>query len=255
MSAMAPRITLPRATRAAAMVPQVAIHCIMRPPWIWPGAPACSGNTQFTISVAVSEIESMVGTECRVSLAFIYHAGHSKSSRRSRLGPLTSAGPGPRVGATRRTSEPHRRREGPHGIRVLEEDEVVHGADAGLHEKAQPAERAGLPRPAQLGPDALAGAADHGGAQFQGARTRPLEPLPPRERAGRWPHQPRVRAALRGHGTFADRAGGVQLLRPRPRHHGGAGARGQRGAQEAVDAAAARGQHPLRLRDDRAEGG
>ena len=49
------------ATREAAMVPQVAIHCIIRPPWICPGAPACSGNTQFTISVAVSEIESMVG--------------------------------------------------------------------------------------------------------------------------------------------------------------------------------------------------
>src|SRR4030095_8404475 len=236
MSSMAPRITLPRATRAAAMVPQVAIHCIMRPPWIWPGAPACSGNTQFTISVAVSEIESMIGTECRVSLAFIYHAGHSKSGRWPRLGALTSDGPGPRVGATRRTSEPHRRREGPHGIRVLEEDEDVHGAAARLHEQAHPAERAGLPRPAQLGPDALAGAADHGGTQGQGARARPLEPLPPRERAGRRPPQTRVRAALRGHGTLADRAGGVQLLRPRHRQHGGAGALRHRGAQEAVDA-------------------
>jgi len=61
VSSRAPSRTLPRATREAAIVPQVAIHCIMRPPWICPGAPACSGNTQFTISVAVSEIESMVG--------------------------------------------------------------------------------------------------------------------------------------------------------------------------------------------------
>ena len=59
MSSIAPSTTLPRATREAAMVPQVAIHCIMRPPWIWPGAPACSGNTQFTISVAVSEIDGI----------------------------------------------------------------------------------------------------------------------------------------------------------------------------------------------------
>ena len=81
MSSIAPSTTLPRATRDAAMVPQVAIHCIMRPPWICPGAPACSGNTQFTISVAVSEIESMVSDGCRVSLAFFYHGGHSKSRR------------------------------------------------------------------------------------------------------------------------------------------------------------------------------
>ena len=81
MSSIAPSTTLPRATREAAIVPQVAIHCIMRPPWICPGAPACSGNTQFTISVAVSEIESMVSAECRVSLAFFYHGGPSKSRR------------------------------------------------------------------------------------------------------------------------------------------------------------------------------
>ena len=59
MSSMAPSTTLPRATRDAAMVPHVAIHCIMRPPWICPGAPACSGKTQLTTSVAVSEIDSM----------------------------------------------------------------------------------------------------------------------------------------------------------------------------------------------------
>ncbi len=81
MSSIAPSTTLPRATREAAIVPQVAIHCIIRPPWICPGAPACSGNTQFTISVAVSEIESMVSAECRVSLAFFYHGGPSKSRR------------------------------------------------------------------------------------------------------------------------------------------------------------------------------
>jgi hypothetical protein len=45
MSSIAPRSTVPRATRAAAIVPAWVIHCIMRPPWICPGAPACSGNT------------------------------------------------------------------------------------------------------------------------------------------------------------------------------------------------------------------
>src|SRR5262245_5144215 len=59
MSSMAPRRQWPRATRAAAMFPTVAIHCIMRPPWICPGAPACSGNTHWTISVTVSLIDGI----------------------------------------------------------------------------------------------------------------------------------------------------------------------------------------------------
>src|SRR5215831_5194175 len=59
MSSMAPRRQWPRATRAAAMFPTVAIHCIMRPPWICPGAPACSGNTHWTISVTVSLIDNI----------------------------------------------------------------------------------------------------------------------------------------------------------------------------------------------------
>src|SRR6266496_1524954 len=80
MSSMAPRRQWPRATRAAAMLPTVAIHCIMRPPWICPGAPACSGNTQFTISVAVSEIESMWSAGRRGSLAFFYHGGHPSAA-------------------------------------------------------------------------------------------------------------------------------------------------------------------------------
>ena len=56
------------------MVPTVAIHCIVRPPWICPGAPACSGNTQWTPSVTLSAIESMGGE-------FFYHAHPIKSSR------------------------------------------------------------------------------------------------------------------------------------------------------------------------------
>src|SRR5688500_14170047 len=72
MSSMAPSTTLPRATREAAMVPTVAIHCIIRPPWICPGAPACSGNTHWTISVTVSLIDGIdVTGKASQSLAFL----------------------------------------------------------------------------------------------------------------------------------------------------------------------------------------
>src|SRR5215472_8388671 len=80
MSSMAPRRQWPRATRAAAMFPTVAIHCIMRPPWICQGAPACSGNTHWTISVTVSLIDSMGRCRTGVNPSFIYHATRSKSS-------------------------------------------------------------------------------------------------------------------------------------------------------------------------------
>src|SRR5262245_22273144 len=53
---MAPSTTWPRATRAAAMVPASVIHSIIRPPWICPGAPACSGNTHWIFSTVVSAI-------------------------------------------------------------------------------------------------------------------------------------------------------------------------------------------------------
>src|SRR5580765_1568114 len=46
--------------------------------------------------------------------------------------------------------------------------------------------------------------------------------------------EPRIRAAVRNHGTGALGAGGVQLLRARYRKHGDAGALRLRGAQEAV---------------------
>src|SRR5215471_13872947 len=62
------------------MFPTVAIHCIMRPPWICPGAPACSGNTHWTISVTVSLIDSMGRCRTGVNPSFIYHATRSKSS-------------------------------------------------------------------------------------------------------------------------------------------------------------------------------
>ena len=71
MSSMAPSRQCPRATRAAAMFPTVAIHCIMRPPWICPGAPACSGNTHWTISVTVSLIDS-IGQRRDRCKSFIY---------------------------------------------------------------------------------------------------------------------------------------------------------------------------------------
>ena len=59
MSSMAPSTTVPWATRLAAIVPAWVIHCIIRPPWICPGAPACSGNTHWIISVTVSAIDGI----------------------------------------------------------------------------------------------------------------------------------------------------------------------------------------------------
>src|SRR5256885_9896474 len=87
-------------------------------------------------------------------------------------------------------------REAPHGIRVLEENEDVRGAAHGLHEQGRLPEREGLPRPAQLGADALAGPPDHRGAEGAGARARPLEPLPPAERARCRAHEPRASTAF-----------------------------------------------------------
>ena len=139
------------------------------------------------------------------------------------------------------------------GIRVLEADEGVHGAAHRLHEQARLSEREDVRGPAREPADALADAADHGGAQGQGEGARALEPLPAREPARRRAVQPRVRAPLRGHGPLAHRARGLQLLGARHRQHGGARPVRHRGAQEAVARAAARGRDPLGLRDDRAQ--
>src|SRR5256884_5401298 len=59
MSSVDPRTTWPRATRPAASVPASVTRCIIRPPWIWPGAPACSGNTHWTISTTESAIDGI----------------------------------------------------------------------------------------------------------------------------------------------------------------------------------------------------
>src|SRR5438105_396813 len=58
-SSSEPSATVPRATRAAAEVPACVIHSIIRPPWICPGAPACSGNTHWISSAAVSATDGM----------------------------------------------------------------------------------------------------------------------------------------------------------------------------------------------------
>jgi hypothetical protein len=59
MSSIAPRTTVPRATRDAASVPALVIHSIMRPPWICPGPPACSGKTHSIISTVVSAMDGI----------------------------------------------------------------------------------------------------------------------------------------------------------------------------------------------------
>ena len=79
-----------------------------------------------------------------------------------------------------------------------------------------------------------------------------LESLSAGERARGGTLQPRVRARLRGDGPLRLRPRGLQLLRPRHRQHGSAGALRHRGAEGAVARAPARGRDPVRLRDDRA---
>ena len=74
----------------------------------------------------------------------------------------------------------------------------------------------------------------------------------PRERARRRPHQPRIRAAVRGDGAITSRARTVQLLGARYRQHGSAGALRHQGASGEVAEAAAGRRNPLLLCDDRA---
>ena len=79
----------------------------------------------------------------------------------------------------------------------------------------------------------VAAAAGDRGAQGQGPRARPVEPLPAqgarrrvrravRHRRRRGPDQRRLRADRRAHRPVRDRAAGAQLQRARHRQHGGA---------------------------------
>src|SRR5207249_286213 len=92
ISSIAPRTTWPRATRTAASVPAWVIHSIIRPPWIWPGAPACSGNTHWTISTTVSAIDG---------IRALYHLG-----RLSRVGRGDVAAARPQQGGVRAPASP-----------------------------------------------------------------------------------------------------------------------------------------------------
>ena len=118
--------------------------------------------------------------------------------------------------------------------------------------------RARLPERARVPPPdrrrrSLAADRDRRGAQAQGARRRPVEPVSAGERVRRRADQRRVRAALRDHGPRARlRTGSVQLLGAGHRQHGSAGALRHRGAAQAMARTAARRQDPVVLRDDRA---
>src|SRR5262245_58305825 len=92
-----------------------------------------------------------------------------------------------------------------HGFRVLAEDEDVLGANHRLHEHVHVPQPARLSRAARCRSHALADPADHGRAQVESARARPVEPLPAREPPWCRPRQPRVRAALRADGPLAHR--------------------------------------------------
>ena len=125
---------------------------------------------------------------------------------------------------------------------------------AGVHGVRRLPQRARLPRAAPQRADAVDAAGDHGRAAGQSARDRAVEPLPARARMGRGPHQPRVRAAVRGDGPLGDRARSVQLQRARHGQHGSVRALRLRRAQGALAAAAARREDPLGFLDDGARG-
>ena len=103
----------------------------------------------------------------------------------------------------------------------------------------------------------------HRGAETQGPRRRPVEPvhaarrrapacrrkLPVRRRAT---HQPRICAVRGGDGADSLVRRGVQLLRARHRQHGGAPPLRHARAEGRVAQSADAGRNPLRLPDDRA---
>ena len=106
---------------------------------------------------------------------------------------------------------------------------------------AEPAQRQSLATPGS-----------HGGTEAQSPGAEFVESFSAAFRARRRPLQSGVRAAVRDHGAFASRAGGVQLLGARYRQHGSTGPLCDAGATEALAGAAAGGPHSLGLCDDRA---
>ena len=89
-------------------------------------------------------------------------------------------------------------------------------------------------------------------AEGQGQGARPVEFLADRLRARLRPDHRRICLSRRGDGQGASRRRDLQLLGARHRQHGGAGALRLERAQAAMAGAAARGQDPLGLSDDRA---
>ena len=79
---------------------------------------------------------------------------------------------------------------------------------------------------------------------------RSVEPVPPRRRVRRRPHQPRIRAAVRADGPPPPARRGDQLLGPRHRQHGDPRSLRHAVAAGAVPAPAARRAGPVVLRDD-----
>ena len=120
--------------------------------------------------------------------------------------------------------------------------------DAHVYPNEHDLRRAGRGQP-------LAAAADHGGAQGQGARRGAVEPVPARERARRRAHQPRVRAALRDHGPLAaSRPRSSTAPPPTPATWRCSSATAAPTQKAALAEAAARRRDPLGLRHDRARG-
>ena len=95
-----------------------------------------------------------------------------------------------------------------------------------------------------------------GRPQGQGARRRALEPVPAARirQVQPGPHQPRVRAARRTHGSRRMVVRGVQLQCAGHRQHGSARALWQRGTTGALAEASARRNVAVGLLDDRTTG-
>ena len=123
-----------------------------------------------------------------------------------------------------------------------------------VHGRTRLSERAALSSEEVRRGRPLAADAAHRGAEAEGARGGPVEPVPAASPSyGAGPDQPRIRAALRDHGPRRHgRPRSSTAPRPTPATWRRSSATGPRAAEARMARAAARRRDPLLLRDDRA---
>ena len=137
-------------------------------------------------------------------------------------------------------------------LRTFREKQDLSGAGRGVHGRARLPERGEVPRAARGAESRWSVPRIMEELKEEAKVARALEPLFARLGSRRRPHQPGVRAAVRGHGPQPHCPRGFQLQRPRHGQHGGARTLRDRGAERAVAEAAARRRDTVLLRDDRA---